>query len=162
MAETSSNDAEPPAKPSRKPLLLGLALAIVGGAGGFFAVQSGLVSKPAVSASDGHGENSHVAADHPYFVALEPLVISLNNKGQREHLRFAAQLDVAPEYAGEVKLVEPRILDILNGYLRAVDPEDFERPAILMTLRAQMLHRVRLITGEGRVNDLLITEFVIG
>jgi flagellar FliL protein len=28
-------------------------------------------------------------------------------------------------------------------------------------LRAQMLRRIQVVTGEGRVRDLLITEFVL-
>ena len=31
----------------------------------------------------------------------------------------------------------------------------------LVRLRAQMLRRVQMVTGEGRVRDLLITEFVL-
>ena len=55
----------------------------------------------------------------------------------------------------------PRILDVLNTYLRAVEVRDLEQPASLARLRAQMLRRVQVVTGEGRVRDLLITEFVL-
>ena len=55
----------------------------------------------------------------------------------------------------------PRILDVLNTYLRAVEVRDLEEPAALVRLRAQMLRRVQVVTGEGRVRDLLVTEFVM-
>ena len=55
----------------------------------------------------------------------------------------------------------PRILDVLNGYLRAVETADLENPSALVKLRAQMLRRVQIVTGEGRVRDLLVTEFVL-
>ena len=55
----------------------------------------------------------------------------------------------------------PRVLDTLNTYLRAVDVADLENPAALAKLRAQMLRRVQVVTGEGRVRDLLVTEFVL-
>jgi flagellar protein FliL len=55
----------------------------------------------------------------------------------------------------------PRIVDVLNGYLRAVEVREFEDPAALVRLRAQMLRRVQIVTGEGRVRDLLVTEFVL-
>ena len=56
----------------------------------------------------------------------------------------------------------PRVLDVLNTYLRAVEVRDLEEPSSLVKLRAQMLRRVQVVTGEGKVRDLLITEFVLG
>jgi flagellar FliL protein len=55
----------------------------------------------------------------------------------------------------------PRIQDVLNTYLRAVDVEDLEEPAALLRLRAQMLRRVQVVVGDGPVRDLLVTEFVL-
>ena len=55
----------------------------------------------------------------------------------------------------------PRVTDVLNGYLRAVSVEKLEEPTALIMLRAQMLRRIQIITGEGRVRDLLIMEFVL-
>jgi len=55
----------------------------------------------------------------------------------------------------------PRILDVLNSYLRAVAITDLEDPTAMARLRAQMLRRVQIVTGEGRVRDLLVTEFVL-
>ena len=49
----------------------------------------------------------------------------------------------------------PRILDVLNSYLRAVELADLEDPSAMVRLRAQMLRRVQIVTGEGRVRDLL-------
>ena len=49
----------------------------------------------------------------------------------------------------------PRVLDVLNTYLRAVEVRDLEEPASLARLRAQMLRRIQVVTGEGRVRDLL-------
>jgi flagellar FliL protein len=102
-----------------------------------------------------------VVADALVFVPLDPLVISLPGNGGRVHLRFTAQLEVAPEYALEVEAVKPRIVDVLNSYLRAVRVAELEDPAILIKLRGQMLRRVQIVTGEGRVRDLLIMEFVL-
>ena len=58
-------------------------------------------------------------------------------------------------------LLLPRIVDVMNGYLRALDAAELENPAALVRLRAQMLRRIQIVTGEGRVRDLLITEFVL-
>ena len=63
--------------------------------------------------------------------------------------------------AGQEVRVEPRVMDVLNSYLRAVEVSDLEDPSALISLRAQMLRRIQLVTGEGRVRDLLIMEFVL-
>ncbi|MEO1000855.1 MAG: flagellar basal body-associated FliL family protein, partial [Pseudomonadota bacterium] len=55
----------------------------------------------------------------------------------------------------------PRILDVLNTFLRALHPSDLEDPSALPQLRGHMLRRIQIVTGEGRVRDLLVTEFVI-
>ena len=38
---------------------------------------------------------------------------------------------------------------------------ELEDPAALVRLRAQILRRLQIVTGEGRVRDLLVTEFVL-
>lgn len=155
-----------PTKASKLPLIIGLVLALVGGGGGFFAVKSGVLggSDNADTAQDaGRQDDSETqpTAAEVAFVALEPLVISLPRSGSRTHLRFAAQLEVDPQYAAEVESVKPRIVDVLNGYLRAVDLAELEDPTALIRLRGQMLRRVQIVTGEGRVRDFLIMEFVL-
>jgi flagellar FliL protein len=55
----------------------------------------------------------------------------------------------------------PRIVDVLNTYLRALSLADMEERAALLRLRAQMLRRVQIVAGAGRINDLLVMEFVL-
>ena len=95
------------------------------------------------------------------FVAMDPIMISLAPGSSARHLRFAGQLEVTPEHVAEVAGLMPRVLDVLNTYLRAVEVRDLEAPASLARLRAQMLRRIQVVTGEGRVRDLLISEFVL-
>ena len=150
-------------KGSKLPLILGVVLALVGGGGGFMAVQMGLLG--------GGGDSGHEAAEAEVtapdplepvaFVPLDPVVIALPGTNNREHLRFTAQLEVPPDQQAAVEAIKPRIVDVLNGYLRAVDLSDLENPSALMRLRGQMLRRIQVVAGEGRVNDLLIMEFVL-
>jgi flagellar FliL protein len=60
-----------------------------------------------------------------------------------------------------VTLLIPRILDVINGYLRSVEVAELAYPNALVRLRSQMLRRILIVTGEGRVRDLLVTEFVL-
>ena len=167
MADESETEGdgeeEPKKKRSKLPLIIGLVLAILGGAGGFFAVQSGLIL----------GSDNHAEVDEPQeeeaptpfpdvaFLPVDPLVISLGRESQNRHLRFRAQLEVATSHQEEVQSVMPRVVDVLNGYLRAVELRDLETPSALFKLRAQMLRRVQVVTGVGRVKDLLVMEFVL-
>lgn len=157
-------------KPSKLPLLIGLVLALAGGGGGFFAVQSGLLggangddSHDAAKAETAHGD-PHVetmALPDVAFVEVPPLLISLGPGAQADHLRFRASLEVPSEYRAEVEKILPRIQDVMNSYLRALEAKDIEAQGALIRLRGQMLRRVRLVAGEGRVRDLLVLEFVL-
>lgn len=152
-----------PKKKSKLPLILGIVLAILGAGGGFFAVKLGLIgghAPPEAPAEDLHGDMLAPLAPIA-FVAFDPLVINMPAQSGRQFLRFTAQLEVPPEHLAEVEAVKPRIVDVMNGYLRAVELSDLEDPTVLMRLRAQMLRRVQVVTGEGRVRDLLIMEFVL-
>jgi flagellar FliL protein len=159
--ETETSDAEEGSEKKKKGkgMLFGIIGAFVLGGAGFYATFSGLLlgdggeeKKPAIAM---------MASNLPTFVPIEPLIISLGAGASSKHLKFSAELDVAAAYSDEVTAVMPRILDVLNTFLRAVEDGDIENPSAMSKLRAQMLRRVQIVTGEGRVNDLLITEFVL-
>ena len=147
-----------PAKKSKKPLIIGLVLALILGGAGFYATWSGLLLGGEEHAAEGEevGPLPDIA-----FVPVEPLVITMGKAGAERHLRFTSQIEVAGTHAEEVTHLLPRIVDVLNGYLRAVDPAELEDPAALVRIRAHLLRRIQLVTGEGRVRDLLVTEFVL-
>jgi len=157
---TEGTDPDPPNKGSKLPLILGVFLAIFGGGGGYMAVQNGLISG---QHEDAHKENTEPAEELPElaFVALETLVINLPEHAQARHLLFTAQLEVEPAYSQEVTDLLPRVVDVLNGYLRAVKVAELEDPTSLIRMRAQMLRRVQVVVGDGRVKDILIMEFVL-
>ncbi|MFO1144713.1 MAG: flagellar basal body-associated FliL family protein [Amaricoccus sp.] len=146
-------------------LIVGIVAALGLGGGGFYAVYAGLLDPGKILGGGdggGHGtaEGPSVVGDIA-FVALDPIMISLAPGASAKHLRFSGQLEVDPAHAAEVTALMPRVLDVLNTYLRAVDVKDLEAPAALARLRAQMLRRIQVVTGEGMVKDLLVTEFVL-
>lgn len=154
----SPQDAEPKRR-SKLPLLIGLAGAILAGGGGFYATYSGLLWPKAEATAD-KGPHTDPMPDVAY-VPIEPVVISLAPAARNQLLRMSAQLEVESPAAGEVSTLMPRILDVLNGYLRAIDVAQIEDPSALVRIRAQLLRRIQVVVGEGRVRDLLITEFVL-
>jgi flagellar protein FliL len=149
----------PPPKPSRLPLILGLVLALLLGGGGFYATYSGLLG-PARAPEAEATTTPAPRGEQPGYVPVDPITINLGTRGQSRHLRFVAQLEVAPAHTAEVTRLMPRIVDVMNTYLRAVDLPELEEPAALTRIRAQMLRRIQIVTGPGRVSDLLIMEFV--
>lgn len=159
MAEAEDLEEEE-VKPSKAPLLIGVVLALLLGGGGFFVSYSGMLSSDDDKKEEMTEEEAAPLPDIA-FVPLEPVVISLAREAENHHLRFNAHLEVGAKYQEEVQSLMPRILDVLNSYLRAVEIHQLEDPAALIKLRAQMLRRVQIVTGEGRVRDLLITEFVL-
>lgn len=160
MADAATVETESEPKSSKMPLILGLALLLLGGGGGFYATWSGLILG---------SESADVEVEKPKseegpaikFVPIEPITVSLPQSSAQKHLRFRAELEVASKYASEVETLLPRVIDVLNSYLRAIEVSDIQNPSALTRLRAQMLRRVQVVAGPGRINDLLIMEFVL-
>ncbi len=159
MAEPETpQDADPKPK-SKLPLLIGLVLAIVLGGGGFFATYKGMILG---------GGNAPAEAAHPEeplpdiaFVPVDAVMISLGAAAENRRLRMVSQLEVTSAHAAEVTLLMPRVLDVINTYLRAVEVTQLQDPTARTRIRSHLLRRIQLVTGEGRVNDLLITEFIV-
>lgn len=171
-------DPDAEAAPQKKglliPVIFGLILAIAGGAGGFWAVTSGPLGESAESAEygdgDGYGSDPEEADANTYirpeleevaFVPLAPMVITIGPGTVGRQLLFTAELEVAPDDAEEVTNLLPRVLDVLNSYLRVIDMQELNDPRALVRLRAQLLRRIQIVTGDVLVRDLLVTEFVV-
>jgi len=172
MAEAEETDEDEGKKPSKMPMIIGLVLALVGGGGGFYAVSSGLIlgeDSHASAKDDGHGDDHGDAhGDHGpsdlgdiAYVAMDPVIVSLTPGSNSSHLKFRAQVEVESKYQSDVELIKPRITDVMNNYLRALETADLEAPAALMRVRAHLLRRIQIVAGPERVRDLLIMEFVL-
>lgn len=146
-------------KVSKLPLLIGVLMALLGGGGGFYVVYSGMLDR--LRASEETAVTPVDALPDIGFVALDPLVVSLGPTSENRHLRFVAQLEAEKGHVADLQTLRPRIADVLNSYLRALETQDLEDPAALTRIRAQMLRRIQIVAGEGRVRDLLIMEFVL-
>lgn len=145
------------------PLIIGVVLALVGGGGGYWAVTSGPFGPDVETSSveDEDPEPEDMTPTDAVFISLEPVVITLGPDVAGRHLMFTAYLEVPPEHEEEVTRMTPRVLDVLNGYLRVIDLTELSDPTSLSTLRAQILRRIQTVTGPGRVQDLLVTQFVV-
>ena len=161
MTDASADPVEEDVKSSKMPLVLGLVAALVGGGGGFFVTFTGILFAPESpevieEEFDETGPLPDVA-----FIAVDPIIVSLGGGSEKQHLQFRAQLEVPTRHSEDVQTLLPRVVDVLNGYLRALEPRDIEAASALTRLRAQMLRRVQIVVGANRVNDLLVMEFVV-
>lgn len=164
MTSADTDSEKSPERSSKLLLVLGVVFALLGAGGGFYATWSGVLFGSQVDGTMSESENlaaeSSVGHDIAY-VAMDPLIISLGSNSSSRHLKFRAQLEVSASAEAEVSKVLPRVVDVLNSYLRAVEPADLENPASLVRLRGQMLRRIQVVTAPGQVKDLLIMEFVV-
>jgi flagellar protein FliL len=133
---------------------------VAGAGGGWFAASVGPAAHSAATARRDPDATAKVERG-TIFVPVDPILISLGSTGSNRHLSFRAQLEVPTAAAVEVTGLMPRIVDVLNSYLRAVDVREFDSPHGLIRMRAQMLRRVQIIVGDAKVNDLLVMEFVL-
>ncbi|MGI9395739.1 MAG: flagellar basal body-associated FliL family protein [Boseongicola sp.] len=155
-AETDDPGDEESPKKSKKGLLVGLVLAIVGAGGGYFVTSSGLLGGGAEVATKAIRFSDDVA-----FVPVDPMTISMGRPADQRYLRFRAQLEVNADYESDVEALMPRVVDVLNTYLRSITMTDVEDPSSLLELRSQMRRRIDLVVGGDKINDLLVMEFVV-
>lgn len=158
MADTVSVPDEAGKSRGLVPLLMTAALFVAGAAGGYFATQSGLVP---FGGSDASRQDPPAPGADVAFLPIDPIVVSLGSVAANRHLSFRAQLEVPRDAVEHVAGIMPRVVDTLNGFLRAVDAREFDDPAGLIRMRAQMLRRLQAIAGEGRIRDVLVMEFVL-
>lgn len=161
MTDASADIAEEVKKPSKMPLILGLVAALLGGGGGFYAAFSGMILSSEASDTEVVEEESSGPLPDVAFIEVDPIIVSLGTPSEGRHLQFRTQLEVPSRHADDVRVLLPRVVDVLNGYLRALEPRDVEAASSLTRLRAQMLRRVQIVAGADRVDDLLIMEFVV-
>lgn len=130
------------------------------GGGGFALARTGIAADM-LAGSPSAETGDEATAPAPWFMELEPIVVTIGGADSLRQLRFRAFLEIAEAAPFDVLAVRPRIMDIFATYLRAVPLEELEDPAALLRIRAQMLRRVQLLAGPDSVRDLLVLDFVI-
>lgn len=161
MADGKSSKTKELSRKSKTPLFMAIFACFLGVIMGFYAVYSGLIL-PAESASDSmESEIRFEDLADVAFIPIDQIIVNLRPGSSNKHLSFRSQLEVPRTYQDDVEHLLPRIIDVMNGYLSALETEDFESPAIIIRLRSQLLRRIQVVTGLGRVKDLLVMEFVL-
>ena len=161
MSDKIENEESNKKKGLLVPLLFGVILATMGGGGGFWAVTSGPFAPEVPVNEIASEEEDATPPTDVAFIELETLIITLGAEQSNQNLIFTAALEVEPQHLEEVAQLTPRVLDVLNSYLRVIAVSELSEPTSLARLRAQMLRRIQVVTGTGRVHDLLVTQFLV-
>lgn len=162
--ETPTPEGEEPAKRSKLPLILGLVLFLAAAGGGFYATFSGTLSIASLMGgekADGEEDIAMAAASRPTFFPLGETIIPLGPDAEAEFLLMTSEIEIDPKDLEAFEALMPRIQDLFNTYLRAVEARDLEQPNATMRLRDQLLRRLRVIAEPAMPRDLLFTSFIL-
>lgn len=167
MSDDAPEIAEEGKKPSKLPIFIGVFLAILAGIGGY-AFTAGLgpfgANDPNSSAESHHANDAHGAASsaaNSSMIVLDPVVVSLPPTSGHRHLRVAIQLEVEDTGRAQIEAQIPHFIDMMNGYLRAIEVAELEDPAILHRIKAHLLARMNVLTNSENIKSVLIIEFVL-
>lgn len=155
----SDQTAENEAKKSGSGVVLGLILGLVSAIGGYAVVGLDLLHLRPEEAAHAE-EPKYVAPPAGVFLEIPQIIVMNGPFLAGRHLRFRGSLEVRPEDADHVAVLMPRVIDVLQTFLRSVKAEYFDYPDAIDQFRDQMRHRVVDVIGEEPLIDLLILELV--
>jgi len=164
MAESDIQNENPAARRAVQStsLVLTCVASLALGAAGYMAVGTGQI--PGLSGRTGAisttaaGKNLQTTT---VFLALDPFMVTIPRTDPVRQLRLELQLEIPEGAEAKVRALSPRIEDTMNTYLRSIDLSGIEDPDNLLRMRMQLLRRLQVAAGDGLINDLLVTQFLI-
>lgn len=115
--------------------------------------------------ADAHGEKKPdgVVKGGPVFMDLPDIVANLNTGGRRAaFVKLKAKLELSkPEDQAVLTAAMPRVLDLFQGYLREMRPEELRGTAGTYRLREELLARTNLAAPPVHVTAVLFTEMIV-
>lgn len=154
--------------PKKKGGALGLIIGLVGalalGGGAAFTISTGMVDIPGLTdtgaADDKEEKKEEKPEEKSVFIELSDISVPVVEARQLRQLQLRLTIETTVAHEADVGEMTPRILDTLNTMLRTTVRDDLSDPTALDRLRAQMLRRVRIVTGPEAVKDLLIVNYL--
>jgi flagellar FliL protein len=114
--------------------------------------------------AEAHGEKKEAAVKGgPVFMDLPDIVANLNTGGRRaSFVKLKAKLELSkPEDQATLIAAMPRVLDLFQGYLREMRPEELRGSAGTYRLREELLARTNLAAPPVHVTAVLFTEMIV-
>ncbi len=145
-------------------IVLGVVIAL--GTGGWF---SGLIpgllhGKEREHDTAASGDGHEVALTNaPVFIDVPEMIANLNSGGRRAaYIKLKAKLELArKEDLVTVQNAMPRVVDLFQGYLREMRPEELRGTAGTYRLREELVARTNIAATPAKVLDVLIVELLV-
>ena len=149
-------------------ILLLLVLGILGG-GGFaawkFYLQPKMAGEAAAEApaeGEGHKPAEEAPATGGQLVTLDSFVVNLSDPMGRRYLKTTMDVEVVDaSSAAELTAAMPKVKDTLLLLLSSKSFEDISSMDRKLELKNQIVDRLNLILGKGKVRNVYFTEFVV-
>ena len=143
-------------------LVLGLACATTSFASVFFLAPAPTVAEAAVvEAEYVPKETKSDKKKDLSYTPVQEILITVGSAPATRYLKMNVSVATEKSDAKLVGPVEPQLIDAFLLYLRSVELSDFEDPAFYKHMREQLGRRADLVLGDGVVEGVLITEFLL-
>jgi flagellar FliL protein len=161
MSAAADATKEKPKKGKLKLIIAGAAVLVAVGAGGWFSgIIPGLLHK---EHAPEHAASEAGAKPEPVFVDVPDIVANINAGTRRAaYIKLRAKFELArKEDQPAVQAAMPRVLDLFQGYLREMRPEELRGTAGTYRLREELIARTNLAAAPARVVDVLFVELLV-
>lgn len=143
-------------------LVLGLACAATSFASVYFLAPAPTVAAAAtVEAEYEAQEKPEEKKKSLTYTPVQEILITIGSAPATRYLKMQLSVATDKSDAKMVKPVETQLVDAFLLYLRSVELDDFEDPAFYKHMREQLGRRADLVLGDGIVEGVLITEFLL-
>lgn len=167
MSATAATDAPKEAKKGgkKKLIIIVLVALVAAGAGGWFSgIIPGLLhGKEKEHEAGASGEGHEAAVNAPIFIDVPEMIANLNSGGRRAaYIKLKAKLELGRrEDLVTVQNAMPRVVDLFQGYLREMRPEELRGTAGTYRLREELVSRTNIAATPAKVVDVLIVELLV-
>lgn len=102
-----------------------------------------------------------LATQDQYYVELREILLTIGSPPAERYVKLKLAIVTDRANAEAVSRSEAMLVDAFSNYIRAVEVEDLESPEFFHELRGQLNRRAELVLGNGVVEGVLITEFLL-
>lgn len=147
---------------SKKPLIIILVVALVVLAGGGFGVWKFVLSDSQAESSEHVEKEGHEAQGASSILhSLDPFIVNLYDREGMRYLKVKIEMELKDILDEELKPKVPKIRDSLIILLSSKKYHEIGSIEGKMRLREEIAYRINAILGEGAVNDIYFTDFVV-
>ena len=99
----------------------------------------------------------------PSYIDLPEMLANLNgNLRKPSYIKLSARIEVPnPGDVDKVKAALPRVVDLMQTYLREMRPEELRGSAGTYRLREELLVRASTAAAPAKVSDVLFTQMLV-